>query len=145
MLMAVSRFQEAWQGKELDPPLRLQPPAETCAYAQALEAFGAALCTTLWGTPAKRFEDALIDAKARLADRWFETSLAAPQHHTNAAGKRAHRCCDAVLKDQMAQLRELARLTLPPPRLGSRREEDEDESPYAFGIEIHPGPRAADE
>jgi hypothetical protein len=142
--MAVSRFQEAWQGKTLDPPLRLQQPSETCAYARTLEVFGEALCTTLRSTPAHRFEDAQIDAKARLVDRWFETVLAAPLHHTNDAGKRAHRCCDQVLKDQMIQLRELARLTLPPPRLGSRREDDE-ETPYAFGIELQPVPGAGED
>ena len=143
--MTVSRFQEVWQGKELDPPLRLEKPPETCVYAQPLEAFGAALCTTLRRTSTRHFDDALIDAKARLVDRWFEISLAAPRHHTNMAGKRVHRCCDEVLKAQMTQMRELARLTLPPPRLGSRREDDADESPYAFGIELQPTPRAAEE
>lgn len=143
--MAASRFREAWQGKELDPPLRFPRPPETCVHARALEDFGEALCATLRATPAKRFDDAQLHAKALLVDRWFEVSLAAPLHHTNEAGKRAHRCCDEVLKDQMAQLRELARLTLPPPRLGARREEDEDESPYAFGIEVQPGSRAAEE
>lgn len=132
--MAVSHVREIWEGKQIDQPLRLVPPTEDCQYAEAIDAYGEQLCVTLRRTPPEHVPDALIHAKACLVDQWFEATMAAPRTHTNAAGKRRHRCCDQALKTQMEHIRELARLTLPPPKLARKQKPSADERAQPFGI-----------
>src|SRR5689334_20942920 len=90
-------------------PRELPDPAAPCRYAADLSTFGQALLATLQTTPAKRFEDALIDSKARLLDRYAQCKADARAPHENAAGNQAHQCVNDSLDRALAAINELAR------------------------------------
>lgn len=92
-------------------------PNEPCAYAQEFDAFCQALLRHVEETPAQRLELALAEAKLNLIDRYCDYLTDTPASHTNAAGRRKHRCITEVLQDTIRTLRLVQRSRMPP-RLG---------------------------
>ncbi len=97
-------------------------PKAPCAYAVEFAAFCEACISRLDTTPPGQLPEALLYLKAELFDRYCDFLTDTPVNHTNAAGKRTHRCIDDVFHDAARQVRRRVRAlplpdTLVPPSL----------------------------
>lgn len=89
-------------------------PAVLCAHAEAFAAYCDALLKRLDQVKAADRETGFVQAKLLLVDAYADHLADLPVNHTNAAGRKKHRCLGDVLNETVKAIRERQRQALPP-------------------------------
>lgn len=108
-------------------------PNGPCDYAAAFDTYCTALLSKLTALPQWKLEIGIAEAKMNLLDRYCDFLTDTPAKHTNAAGKRQHRCIVEVLNDVARQIRQMQRMRLPP-AIGVGRPVDQSDNLFPFGL-----------
>lgn len=80
-------------------------PNAPCAYAAEFASFCEAAIARLDAERPGNLPEAFLHLKAQLFDRYCDFLTDTPKNHTNPAGKRKHRCIDAVFNDAAREVR----------------------------------------
>ena len=89
-------------------------PDAACSFAEGFAQYCEALLANLDKVKAPELEVGYAQAKVLLLERYADFLTDTPINHTNAAGRKKHRCLTEVLNETIKTIRERQRQALPP-------------------------------